>query len=100
MANWKTPEVEELFEAILTLNTAEECQAFFEDACTIREILDIAQRFQVAGRLCKGENYAVISKETGVSTATISRVSKCLEFGSGGYRNVLEKLKEKRKNDQ
>lgn len=85
------PDVDALFDAILSLKDREECYAFFEDACTIKEILDISQRLKAAGMLSSGANYADISRETGMSTATISRVSKCLEYGAGGYRTVLER---------
>ena len=84
-----------LFKAILTLETVEECYNFFEDARTIKEIIEIAQRFEVAGLLKQGVSYAQISKETGASTATISRVNKCLTYGSDGYNTVLARLSEK-----
>ena len=84
-----------LFKAILTLETVEECYNFFEDACTIKEIIEIAQRFEVAGLLKQGVSYAQISKETGACTATISRVNKCLTYGSDGYNTVLARLSEK-----
>lgn len=87
-----TPEVDRLFKAILTLETMEDCYNFFEDACTVKEIIDISQRFKAAEMLKNGENYVVVSRTTGMSTATISRVNKCLEYGSGGYKRVLEKL--------
>ena len=92
-----TPEVDRLFQAILTLETMEDCYNFFEDACTVKEILDISQRFKAAEMLRNGENYVVVSRTTGMSTATISRVNKCLEYGSGGYKKVLEKLSEEDK---
>ena len=85
------PDVDALFDAILSLKDRDECYAFFEDASTIKEILDISQRLKAAGMLSAGANYADISRETGMSTATISRVSKCLEYGAGGYRTVLER---------
>ena len=85
------PDVDALFEAILSMKTVEECYAFFEDACTIKEILDISQRLKAARMLSSGANYADISRETGMSTATISRVSKCLEYGSGGYKTVIHR---------
>ena len=87
-----TPDVDRLFKAILSLETVEDCYNFFEDACTVKEILDIAQRLKAAEMLKNGENYVVVSKTTGMSTATISRVNKCLEYGSGGYKKVIEKL--------
>jgi len=83
---------EQLVRAILSLETPEECHAFLEDICTIRELSDIAQRWEVATMLSEGKNYAEISTTTGASTATISRVNKCLMYGSGGYRRVLEKM--------
>lgn len=86
-----------LFEAILSLETVDECYKFFEDACTIKEILDISQRYEVARLLSEKKNYQEISKETGASTATISRVAKCLSYGSDGYALVLERLKENKK---
>ncbi len=78
-----------LFEAITRLNTVEECAAFFEDICTIKELQDISQRLEVAAMLNDGKNYQEISKRTGASTATICRVNKCLVYGSGGYRAIL-----------
>ncbi len=88
-------DVDTLFEAILSLNSVEECYSFFEDACTIKEIIEIAQRLKAAKMLREGVNYAEISKETGMSTATISRVNKCLEYGNGGYNIVLDRLENK-----
>ena len=88
-------EVDTLFEAILSLNSVEECYKFFEDACTIKEVLEIAQRLKAAKMLTEGVNYALISKETGMSTATISRVNRCLEYGGGGYAMILERLSKK-----
>ena len=85
------PDVDALFDTILSLQDREECYAFFEDACTIKEILDISQRLKAARMLSAGSNYADVSRETGMSTATISRVSKCLEYGAGGYRLVIER---------
>ncbi len=92
MANWYTDEVKKLFEAVLTLQTVEECRSFFEDACTVKEIREISQRLRVAQLLRAGGSYAAINGETGVSTATISRVSRCLEYGNGGYDLVLERI--------
>lgn len=97
MSNWHTQQIDELFEAILTLRSVEECYAFFEDACTIKEIIEIAQRLKVAKLLDAGTSYVTVSKEVGVSTATISRVSKCLEYGNGGYRMVMERVSEEEK---
>ena len=89
MEKWHTPEVDTLFEAILSLDSVEECYKFFEDACTVKEILDIAQRLKAARMLRAGESYVTVSQETGMSTATISRVSKALERGAGGYKLAL-----------
>lgn len=84
-------DVDELFEAILTLKNIEDCYLFFEDICTVKELLDIAQRLRAAKMLAEGANYTEVSRETGMSTATISRVNKCLNYGDGGYRTVLER---------
>lgn len=94
MKKLKSKDVDALFEAILSLKTVEECYSFFEDACTIKEIIEIAQRLKAAKMLRNGVNYAEISKETGMSTATISRVNKCLEYGNGGYNIVLDRVNE------
>lgn len=82
-----------LFAAILSLKTEEECRLFFDDLCTIKELSDLSQRLEVACLLSAGKNYLDISKETGASTATISRVGKCLNYGEGGYRTILERMK-------
>ena len=92
MEHLRNKEVEMLFDAILSLKTREECYAFFEDACTVKEILDIAQRLRAADMLSRGENYVEVGRATGMSTATISRVKKCLDYGRGGYALVLERL--------
>lgn len=89
-----TEDSHQLFRAILALGSEEECAAFFEDICTIKEIQDLSQRFCVAKMLNDGEKYQAIEEATGASTATISRVNKCLNYGSGGYRAVLNKLKD------
>ncbi len=91
--NWKNENTDLLCKALLTLKTEEECYAFLEDICTVREILDISQRLLVAYRLDGKESYAEICSDTGASTATISRVNKCLEYGTGGYRLVIDRLK-------
>jgi len=85
------PGAERLMQALLALETREECHAFLEDICTIKEMQDIAQRLEVAFMLDEGKNYQEISKATGASTATISRVNKCLMYGKGGYRLTLNK---------
>ena len=80
---------DELFKAILRLESVEDCRKFFEDVCTIKELEDVAQRLEVARLLSEGKNYQEICQTTGASTATISRVNKCLNYGAGGYRLVL-----------
>ena len=95
MSKLHTKEVEELFDAILSLKTKEECYKFFGDACTIKEVLEIAQRLKAAKMLRKGVNYAEITKETGMSTATISRVNRSLKDGNDGYELVFKRLAEK-----
>lgn len=94
MSSWHTQEVDELFKAITKLETVEECYKFFEDACTINEILGMAQRLKAAKLLLGGANYNDISAATGMSSATISRVNKCIEYGNGGYKIVLDRLVE------
>ena len=79
-----------LFRAVLKLETLENCRKFFEDVCTIKELQAIAQRLEVAEMLLSGKNYQEISKQTGASTATLSRVAKCLNYGAGGYELVLK----------
>ncbi|MBQ7364134.1 MAG: hypothetical protein IJW46_00895 [Clostridia bacterium] len=83
--------LDNLIKALLSLETEEECRAFLNDLCTIREISDMSQRYEVAELLKEGKNYQDISKKTGASTATISRVNRALVYGSGGYRTVLAK---------
>ena len=87
-----TDAAKRLYKAMLLLETEEECAAFFEDLCTIREMQDLSQRLEVAEMLGTGKNYQEISKATGASTATICRVSKCLNYGSDGYKTVLDRL--------
>ena len=84
---------DKLFDAILGLTDREECAAFFDDLCTIKELQDMSQRFDVALLLGEGNNYADISALTGASSATISRVNRCLNYGRGGYRSVIDKMK-------
>ncbi len=87
-----TPESQRLFEAILKLETREECERFFEDVLTIKELEAISQRLHVAEMLRDEKSYQEICAATGASTATISRVNRCLQVGNGGYRILLEKL--------
>ncbi len=81
-----------LFDAILSLETREECYLFFEDLCTVKEISDMAQRLEAAKLLLSGNTYDQIVRTVEISTATISRINRCIQYGSGGYRNVIEKL--------
>ena len=99
MSSWHNQNTDELCRALVSLRSVDECYAFLDDAFTIKEILDISQRLADAKLLDRGISYSVISKETGASTATISRISKCYEYGSGGYKNVIEKLKEEKQDD-
>ncbi|MGM9554520.1 MAG: YerC/YecD family TrpR-related protein [Faecousia sp.] len=92
MGKLENKEMERFYEAVLTLQTVEECEAFFEDICTIREVMDMSLRLRVAALLNSGKAYQEISKETGASTATICRVNRCLVYGDGGYRTVLERM--------
>jgi TrpR-related protein YerC/YecD len=84
--------VDQLFEAILELKTLEEAYRFFDDLCTVNEVQSLAQRLEVARMLRKGHTYNQIEAETGASTATISRVKRCLNYGTDGYEMVLERL--------
>lgn len=90
----KNPDTDALFKAILTLKNEEECYRFFEDVCTIKEIRDIAQRLEVARLLKSGETVASIAQKTGASTTTVSRVNRCLHYGCGGYKLVLDQTQE------
>lgn len=94
MAKIYTPELERLMEVIMKLETKEEALSFFEDICTIKEIQDMSQRLHVAEMLHQNKSYIEISKDTGASTATISRVNKCLNYGSDGYKKAFIKLYE------
>lgn len=84
--------VDRLFQTILNLETIDECYDYFEDLCTVKEIEDMAQRLDTAILLSEGMSYQKITEQVNVSTATIGRVSKCLNYGSGGYRKTIEKL--------
>lgn len=91
----ESEEMDYLCEAILSLKTKEECYRFFDDICTINEIKALEQRLQVAKMLKNKKTYLDIAAATGASTATISRVNRCLNYGSDGYNIALERLKEK-----
>jgi TrpR-related protein YerC/YecD len=90
--DWRTPDVEALFNAILTLETTDEAERFFRDLCTLNELRDMAQRWAVVRMLESGMHYAEISRKTGASTATITRIASWLNHGEGGYRAMLDKL--------
>jgi len=90
--DWRTPEIEALFEAILRLEDAAEAERFFRDLCTLTELRDMAQRWAVVRLLGEGKHYAEISRLTGASTATITRIASWLNHGEGGYRAMLDKL--------
>ena len=90
----RTDNVKELFNAILTLQNVEECYQFFEDVCTVNEIISLAQRFEVAGMLRKKYTYNDIANQTGASTATISRVNRSLNYGNDGYDMVFTRLEQ------
>lgn len=92
----KRDDIDELFEAILTLRDVDDCYRFFEDICTINEIHSISQRLQVAKLLSEKKTYTEIETVTSASTATISRINKCLVYGADGYKRVLERLAEKK----
>lgn len=92
MANLRNPDTDLLFEGILKLSSVEECYRFFTDICTIKELQAMTQRLQVAKQLYEGRNYNEVCRDTGVSSATICRVNKCLNYGDGGYKTVLDRL--------
>ena len=93
-SKFKRDDIDELFDAVLTLEDREDCYRFFEDICTINEIHAIAQRLQVAKLLSQKKTYNEIEELTNASTATISRINKCLVYGADGYKRVLKKLSE------
>lgn len=92
--------MEYLFRGILSLENLEECRAFFEDICTVKELTEMSRRLCAAKMLDENKSYTVIAEETGLSTATISRVNRCLKYGSDGYTRVLSRLDEEDKENQ
>ena len=94
MAIRHSEETDALFRSVLALESVEECYAYFEDLCTIKELQDMSQRLDTAILLNKGVSYQKIAEQVSVSTATIGRVSKCLNYGTGGYRTAIERLEE------
>ena len=95
----KRDELDSLFQAVLQLKTVSECYQFFEDALTIPELLSVAQRWEVARSLDQGHTYADISERLAASTATISRVNRSLSYGAGGYRLLLDRMKDAKAKD-
>ena len=89
-----------LFRSILALESVEECYQYFEDLCTVKEIRDLGQRLEVARRLDAGSSYQQAGEATGASSATIGRVKRCLNYGSGGYRLILDRLGEGERTDE
>lgn len=88
------PGTDALFDAILSLETREDCYRFFSDLCTIKELADMAQRLQAAKMLLDGCTYEQIARQVEISTATISRINRCIQYGPGGYRQIIEKVRQ------
>lgn len=97
--SFQNASTDRLFQTIASLNSVEECYAFFEDLCTIREIGDMAQRLDTAILLDAGETYEHIAAKVGISTATISRVSRALSYGANGYHRALNSMPQESKDD-
>ena len=95
--DWRTPDAEALINAILALDTRDEAERFFRDLCTLNELHDMAQRWAVVRLLDDGKHYAEISRETGASTATITRIASWLNHGEGGYHEILARTAQARK---
>lgn len=93
MTPLKNSAVDELYSAILSLENKEDCALFFEDLCTINELVSLSQRLDVAKKLDEGKTFSAITAETGASSATIGRVNRCLSYGNGGYKKIIERLK-------
>ncbi|KIH70395.1 YerC/YecD family TrpR-related protein [Salinicoccus roseus] len=85
-------ELDDLFEGILKLETVEECHHFFDDLCTTNELVSLKQRFQVAKMIKEGHTYSKVQNETGASSATVSRVKRCLDYGSEGYHMIIDRM--------
>lgn len=88
----KGQELDDLFDGILSLESKEDCYKFFDDICTSNELVALKQRFQVAKLINEGMTYSKIQEKTGASSATVSRVKRCIDYGSGGYITVLDKM--------
>lgn len=93
MDKHKDPLIAQLYKAVLQLQSIEDCDRFFDDLCTVGEMQSLAQRLEVARMLDEGMTYSHIEEVTGASTATISRVKRCLHYGADGYRTVLDRMK-------
>ena len=96
-ARLKNQTTKALFEAILSLENMDECDTFFEDLCTMKELADMAQRLEAAKMLLDGKTYEQIVREVEISTATISRINRCIQYGNGGYALIINRLNEKEK---
>lgn len=94
MAKFDKRNLNELYNAVLSLQTAEECDKFFEDICTIQELEAMAMRLQVAKLLKDGLSYSEVNRLTGASTATICRIGKCINYGNGGYEMVIDRTRQ------
>ena len=95
----ESPALNQLYDALLSLQTKQECAQLLDDLCTIQELGDMAKRLEAARLLDGGANYQDVAAATGMSTATISRVNRCLRYGADGYRTVLGRLKREEAND-
>lgn len=93
----KSAMTDALFDAILCLETREECYRFFEDLCTVKEVSDMAQRLEAAKMLLEGSTYDQIVKSVEISTATISRINRCIQYGAGGYQDTIQKAQRRAK---
>jgi TrpR-related protein YerC/YecD len=89
---FRSESIDRLFQTILNLQNVDECYAYFEDLCTVKELQDMAQRLDTAIALSEGTSYQTITRQVGISTATIGRVSRALNYGTGGYRTAIERL--------
>ena len=92
-----TPATDALFDAILSLETREDCYKFFSDLCTIKEVADMSQRLQAAKMLLEGRTYEQIVREAEISTATVARINRCIQYGEGGYRQTIERMTQQKK---
>lgn len=95
--SFKKPDNNKLFQAVLSIKTTEECRCFFEDLCTMKELSDMQQRIEAAEMLLAGSTYDQIVKKVEISTATISRINRCIQYGDGGYEKILKRIPAKDK---